>query len=461
MSDLDTIVALATAPGEAALGIVRLSGPRTNEVMAALLHPTRALVPRTATFAQFRHPATGGLLDEGVVTVYARPHSYTGEDLAEISAHGNPIVLAAIVEACLACDARKSSSEFQIRPAQPGEFTLRAYLNGKLTLDQAEAVADLIVAKTDLAARAALDQLCGRLGNEVHALQTGLVQLMTHLEASLDFPDDELEPWTLSEQLAAGLVTLEHLNTLRASYDHGRLLRDGLHVVIAGRPNVGKSSLLNALLRRDRAIVTPMPGTTRDTLEEWTNLRGVPVRLTDTAGLRAASDEVERLGLDRARAAINAADLVLLVLDGSQPLSEEDEGLLQTADPMRTIIAVNKCDLPRAGDSSLIPHPSSLIEISALTGLGLDQLETAIAKRAVGPTAPGHEVTITRLRHKEALDRAAEALTLTLQALEDGLPADVATIPLRDCLHALGEITGEKLVEQALHAIFSEFCIGK
>lgn len=451
--------------------MVRLSGPQALNVAARLFRPHAVgrppLEPGRACRGSLHDPHDGRLLDEVIVTAYRTPHSYTGEDLVEISAHGNPIVLRNIVAACLAAEPSNAAQTAAIRLAQPGEFTCRAFLNGKLSLEQAEAVADLIGARSEQAAQAALTQLRGRLGEEIRSLQSQLTRLLAHLEASLDFPEEELEAWTREQQQNVGHEALAQLIALRDSYQRGRVLREGLTVVIIGRPNVGKSSLLNALLRRDRAIVTPHPGTTRDTLEETTEFAGVAVRLIDTAGLssrpfgRCGADEVEQLGIARAQAAVAEADLVLLVLDTAHPLTGDDHQLLSEPGTTQRLLVFNKTDLPPAWDT--VPHAeaSDGIRVSALTGAGLAQLETALVERGMAAPTQTQELVVTRLRHKEALDRAATALTHALNTLTDGLPAEVTTIPLRECLQTLGEITGDDLVETALHAIFSEFCIGK
>ncbi|MDW8368072.1 MAG: tRNA uridine-5-carboxymethylaminomethyl(34) synthesis GTPase MnmE [Abditibacteriales bacterium] len=454
----DTIIAISTPLGEGAIGVVRLSGAESLHVLERLFRPSSGqpvaeLPPRRATHGRIVHPDTQGLIDEVVVTVYRAPRSYTGEDVVEISAHGSPVVLRRIVEAACQCGARV---------AEPGEFTKRAFLNGKLDLSQAEAVCDLIRARSDLSAAAAAEQLSGKLGQEIRAIQSDLTRLMAHLEASLDFADDELEPWGEDELHAVGRGVLDRVHRLIATYEHGRILREGITVAITGRPNVGKSSLLNALLRHERALVTPIPGTTRDTIEELTNIRGIPVKAIDTAGLRVTDDPVERLGVERARASIAAADLVLLVLDASEGVTPEDETLWNELAPREPIVVMNKCDIASCelGDAS---RKTEYVRVSALTGEGMGTLEDAIARRIfAGDVAPvGSEAMITRLRHKQALEQCAAAVERALDTMRQGLPADFVSIDVRDALLALAEITGENVTDEVINVIFSEFCIGK
>ncbi len=451
----DTIIAISPPLGEAAIGVVRLSGVESLRILERLFRPSSGqpvaeLPPRQATHGHVVHPDTQGLIDEVIVTVYRAPRSYTGEDLVEISAHGSPVVLRRIVEgACL----------YGARVAEPGEFTKRAFLNGKLDLSQAEAVCDLIRARSDLSAAAAAEQLSGKLGQEIRSIQSDLTRLMAHLEASLDFADDELEPWSEDELRAVARGTLDRVNHLLSTYEHGRILREGITVAITGRPNVGKSSLLNALLRHERALVTPIPGTTRDTIEELTNLRGIPIKAIDTAGIRTTDAPVERLGIERARASIARADLVLLVLDASEGVTAEDASLLNELAPREPIVVINKCDIERQG----FRVQGSGFRVSALTGEGIGELEDVIARRIfAGNVAPiGSAAMITRLRHKQALEQCAAAVERALDTMNQGLPADFVSIDVRDALLALAEITGENVTDEVIHAIFSEFCIGK
>lgn len=451
----DTIIAISTPLGEGAIGVVRLSGAESLHVLERLFrpssgHPVAELQPRYATHGHIIHPDTQGLIDEVIVTIYRAPRSYTGEDLVEISAHGSPVVLRRIVEAVCQCGARV---------AEPGEFTKRAFLNGKLDLSQAEAVCDLIRARSDLSAVAAAEQLSGKLGQEIRSIQSDLTRLMAHLEASLDFADDELEPWGEDELHAVGRGVLDRVNHLIATYEHGRILREGITVAITGRPNVGKSSLLNALLRHERALVTPIPGTTRDTIEELTNIRGIPIKAIDTAGIRHTDDPIERLGVERARASIARADLVLLVLDASEGITPEDEMLWNELAMREPIVVINKCDIERQG----FRVQGSAFRVSALTGEGIGELEDVIARRIfAGNVAPiGSEAMITRLRHKQALEQCAAAVERALDTINQGLPADFVSIDVRDALLALAEITGENVTDEVINLIFSEFCIGK
>ncbi len=447
--DTDTICALATPPGTGGLAVIRMSGPSAFSVTDAASGRRSAC---TSFAGHTLHRDTivgldGGVIDDVLVSVFHGPRSYTGENVVEISAHGSPLIAGQIIARLLDCGARL---------ARPGEFTERAFLNGKLDLAQAEAVGDLIAAQTAEAQQLARRQTEGRLSQAVQEIRSGVLGVLAQIEATIDFPEDvgELDSAACD---AALMQANQQVFDLLATADRGILVREGLSVVLAGRPNVGKSSLMNALLRTSRAIVTATPGTTRDVLEETINLNGVLMRLFDTAGLRETSDEAEQLGVARTRETLHSADIVLLVLDAVAGETPEDADLRVTLAGRPHLSVWNKWDA--AGQE--VP-PMDGVAVSALTGWNLEVLETAILDLALGGTVSRPEsALVTHSRHKQALRAAARQIDQAKASLEAGLPADFASIDLRGVLGALGTITGETATEDVIAEIFSRFCIGK
>ena len=449
MPDDETICALATPPGTGGLGVVRVSGPSAFAVVDAA---TRGGRPCASFAGHTLHRsrvvgADGAVIDDVLVSAFHAPRSYTGEDVAEISAHGSPLILGQILARLLDCGARL---------ARPGEFTERAFLNGKMDLAQAEAIGDLIAAQTAQAQRLARRQSEGRLSRAVQAIRNETLGVLAQIEATIDFPE-EVGDLNTAECEAALQTAHRQIADLLATADSGILVREGLSVVLAGRPNVGKSSLLNALLRTNRAIVTAIPGTTRDVLEETVNLNGVPLRLSDTAGLRETTDEVEQIGVARTRESLSAADLVLLVLDAETSETPEDADLRHLLADRPHLVVWNKWDL-----SAQMALPPGGVAVSALTGWNLDALEAAILQHALGGASSISEsVLVTHARHKQALSAASLQIDAARQSLAEGLPADFASIDLRGALNTLGTITGETATEDVIAEIFSRFCIGK
>jgi len=441
--DTDTIAAVATSGGAGGVGIVRLSGPRALEIGEAMCG--RRLSPRRALRAEFRD-AQGAVLDDGIVLAFPGPGSYTGEDVLELQAHGSPVVLRQLVAAACALGAR---------PARPGEFSERAFLNGRLDLAQAEAVADLIAAGDARAARAARRSLEGEFSRRVEAVGEGLMTARMHVEAAIDFADEPIE--TLGgAQLRAGLQrTQAQLETLLREAEHGRKLRDGLHVVIAGPPNAGKSSLLNALAGADRAIVTDVAGTTRDVLREMVRIDGMELTLADTAGLREGGDAIEREGMRRARAELAQADLVLVVVDAREPdvFVQADEASMQLS-------VYNKVDLLSVAErTALAVRPG--VRVSARTGEGLEALRATLAERLFGaPSEAAHGEFLARARHVDGLRRGRAHLQSALGQLDEER-LELAAEELRLAHEALGEITGRVTADDMLGKIFASFCIGK
>ncbi len=452
----DTIAAISTPLGEAGIGIVRLSGPEAEAIARRLFRPRRPRAVWQSHRLYLGHvlDSQGNVLDEVLLTLMRAPHTYTREDVVEIHCHSGYGVLRAILGEVLALGAR---------PARPGEFTLRAFLSGRLDLSQAEAVLEVIQARTQASLRVAAAHLAGGLGRRLGQVRAALLAVAGRLEAALDFPEDaaELSPGALEEELARPLQEVRDLgNTFR----QGRLLREGLEVVLAGRPNVGKSSLLNRLLDADRAIVTDIPGTTRDVIEESITLDGVVLRLSDTAGLREARDPVEELGVSRSQERLARADLILYLVDASEPLSPEDVRVLETLGDRQGLLVLNKIDKPRRIDlQDLGRHaPYPVVELSALTGEGLDRLKQALVDTALGGGVRPEGAMITQARHFKLLERAQEALERGKELLgEPGPPWELVALEVREALQALGEITGEEVGEAVLDAVFSQFCIGK
>lgn len=455
MSDL--IAAISTAPVPAAIGILRLSGPGAVEAVDRVFRaarggsmaaaPDRKLVYGTLLDGQ------GSPIDQVLATVSRGPNSYTGEDTAELQCHGSPMVLTLGLEALCAAGAR---------PAGPGEFTRRAFLNGRLDLPQAEAVGDLLEARTDAAVRTAAGQLGGALSRRVEAVYNGLVDLMAHFHAVLDYPDEDIDPFRASELAAALAAAADGLSALLETYDRGKYLVQGVPCAIVGAPNAGKSSLLNALLGYERAIVTPIPGTTRDTVEETVRLGGVLLRLIDTAGLRKTEDPVERLGVERSRRAMEEAGLILVVLDQSRPATEEDKELVRQAmDLAPTILVLNKADLPRGLDFTEDLDLAPATPVSAKTRAGLEDLGELVAGTFPQPAAGEAGAVLTNARQAEAARRALESVRAASEGLAQGITPDAVLTDVEGAMAALGELTGRSVREDVVERIFARFCVGK
>ena len=448
----DTIVAIATPAGRGGLGVVRLSGPDATAIAARLLQPAPS-VPRHATYCRLVDPEGGGAIDRAVATWFAAPHSYTGEDVVEISGHGSPVLLRQMVALAMAAGARL---------AAPGEFTFRAYLRGRIDLPQAEAVADLAEAVTPLQARAAMDQLEGTLTGAIGRIDAALFDLSARLEASLDYPEDGFH-FSSRAQTASEVGRIrDELDRLAADGRTGRVIREGRTVVIAGRPNAGKSSLFNALVGASRAIVTEIPGTTRDLLTERVDLEGLAVMLVDTAGLREARDEIEAEGVRRARDARDVAALTLLVLDGSEPLAADDRALVSAGDRRGMVVVASKSDLPRAWPSTdLGPSRPEVVDVSSVTGDGIQRLRERIAASLTGRDDLRDPPAISNVRHLALVEASREAIAGAQQALAAGATEELVLTDLGRARRALEEITGRRTTEDLLDRIFSRFCLGK
>lgn len=457
----DTIVAIATPAGRGGLGVVRLAGPEARSISAPWLRLARALEPGRAVFGELLEAGSGERLDEVVVCYFARPNSYTTDDVVEISAHGSPVVLRQIVEMAVEAGARV---------AEPGEFTMRAFLNGRIDLTQAEAVGDLIDAQTLYQAKVAAQQLEGAVSHRIAPIKQKLVELIALLEAGIDFADDDV-PVAAPEQIAAAMAAVRApLDQLAASFAYGRLVHEGLTLAIVGRPNVGKSSLFNRLVERERAIVTATPGTTRDLVTETVALGGLPVRLVDTAGIRVAVDEAESIGVRKSLEAVADADLVLLVIDGSTSdasacASPEDERLAAQLAGRRFIVVENKIDLRGGEAAARSPVAGSdafpRVPTSAVTGEGIEPLRAEILRQLGADRGQQESGFLTNLRHQGLVNDSLRALDAAGVALGQRLPHEMLIMDLHNALRPLDELTGATTADDILNLIFSRFCIGK
>jgi tRNA modification GTPase len=444
----DTIVAISTPPGRGGIGIVRLSGTAARTIAEPLLKLRHPLAPAQARFAEIID-STGEVLDEAVVTWFKEPHSYTSEDVVEIAAHGSPVLLDHLLRQCIAAGARL---------AEPGEFTQRAFLSGRLDLTQAEAVHDLIESTTLHQARVAAKQLGGSLSRQISPIKLQLVALIAALEAGIDFAEDDIDLLPASEITEQLAVIQAPLAALERTFSYGRVVRDGFTLAIVGRPNAGKSSLFNRLVERDRAIVTATPGTTRDLVTERVSLEGIPVELIDTAGLRDSADEAESLGIAKSREAMADADVVLLVLDATEPLHEEDRAAMATLAGRSLLIVTNKSDLVSAIPE---PHPFPTLETSALTGAGIPELRSAILSLFNNDAPNVESALLTNLRQQQAVSAAVVSLDKAKLAVAGTIPHEMILLDLYEALQALDALTGVTTSDDILNLIFSKFCIGK
>lgn len=453
----DTITAISTPLGEGGIGIVRLSGRNSIAIAESLFRPPAGRAPSSTSshsliYGNIVDPESGSSVDEVLITTMRKPHTYTREDMAEINCHGGITPVRRVLELTIREGARL---------AEPGEFTFRAFMNGRIDLSQAEATIDLIRAKTEKSSRIALEQLSGELAVRIKGIKDAIFETCAHIEAHIDFPEEDIdlqEFKTLRERVDRAVSSLMDISS---SYEEGRFYREGISTAIIGRPNVGKSSLMNALLERERAIVTELPGTTRDLIEEYLSINGLPVRIIDTAGIREAHDLAESEGVKRSLRAIENADLILAIFDISSPLNDEDMKIIEKISERKAIAVLNKADLPSHPGGHNFPEGLPVINISARRPEGLDQLKNEIEKAVIRGVPGSDGLIITNLRHKVAIDNAADALKRASSAMSMGLPLEISALELRQGLDSMGEITGEVTTDDILNKIFSEFCIGK
>ncbi|MET3699776.1 tRNA modification GTPase trmE [Bacillus oleivorans] len=460
--EFDTIAAISTPMGEGAIAIVRLSGDEAVEIADKLFVPKgkkrlKDLGSHTIHYGHIQEPKTGEIVEEVMVSLMRGPKTFTREDVVEINCHGGLVSVNRILQLVLKHGARL---------AEPGEFTKRAFLNGRIDLSQAEAVMDLIRAKTDKAMNVALKQMEGRLSKLIQHLRQDILETLAHVEVNIDYPEyDDVEEMTHRVLLDKATSVKREIERLLQTAGQGKILREGISTVIIGRPNVGKSSLLNSLVHENKAIVTDIPGTTRDVIEEYVNIRGIPLRLVDTAGIRETEDIVERIGVERSRQVLKEADLILLVLNYSEELSDEDLNLFKAIEGMDAIIIVNKTDLPQKIDLNKvkqIAYKQPVITTSLLKEEGVEQLEEAIASLFFeGGLEAGDITYVSNSRHIALLNQALQAIEDAIESVENGIPIDMVQIDMTRAWELLGEIIGDAVHESLIDQLFSQFCLGK
>lgn len=459
--EFDTIAAISTPPGEGAISIVRLSGEEAIAIADRIFqagNKTLAQVPsHTIHYGHIVDPEESRLMDEVMLSVMKKPRTFTREDVVEINCHGGIVVVNQLLQLVLRQGARL---------AEPGEFTKRAFLNGRVDLSQAEAVMDLIRAKTDKAMNLAVNQLDGNLSHLIRTLRQEILETLAQVEVNIDYPEyDDVEELTTRLLLEKATMVKGQIQALLTTAQQGKILREGLSTTIIGRPNVGKSSLLNHLLREEKAIVTDIAGTTRDVIEEYVNVRGVPLKLIDTAGIRETEDVVEKIGVERSRKALAEAELILLVLNQSEGLTQEDKQLLELTAGSRRIILLNKTDLePKLAPAELAQYAADepIFSVSVLTSEGLDQLEQAIADLFFwGKTTDKDASYLSNTRHIALLENAVQSLSEVIQGIEAGMPVDLVQIDMTRCWDYLGEVVGDSVQDELITQLFSQFCLGK
>ena len=450
----DTIAAIATAYGEGGIGIIRISGPETLSILEKVFKGK--IENRRMSYGHVIDPADGSVIDE-VLSVYMKePHTYTREDVAEINCHGSMVSLRKTLEVVIRNGARL---------AEPGEFTKRAFLNGRLDLSQAEAVIDLIKAKTDKTFDVALDQLSGRFSEEINSIRKKILDLLVNVTVNIDYPDEDIEELTYNDMETEISSISSMIEKLLSTADSGKILRDGLNVAIIGKPNVGKSSLMNELLKETRAIVTEIPGTTRDTIEEVISIKNIPVRLTDTAGIRETEDKIEQIGIEKSKQSFNEADLIIFVMDSSREISDEDNEIIETIGNRKAIVLVNKIDLGAKWTKEDIQHRlpnASIIETSMLQRLGVTEIEETIVDMVYsGNVKQNDSIMVTNVRHKELLERSFNSLNdaYNMSVMREAL--DFIEVDIKAAYDYLGEIIGETVSDDIINEVFARFCLGK
>ncbi|AEV70647.1 tRNA uridine-5-carboxymethylaminomethyl(34) synthesis GTPase MnmE [Acetivibrio clariflavus] len=455
----DTIAAISTPHGNGGIGIIRISGEEAFRIAAEIFVGKKKfdeIKTHTINYGKIINPETGEILDEVLLSKMKKPNTFTREDVVEINCHGGTVVLKNILELVLKKGARI---------AEPGEFTKRAFLNGRLDLSQAEAVIDLINAKTSESSKAAMNQLEGKLSVKLKEARKKLIEVLAHIEVTVDYPEHDIEEITGEKVYSEIKDIREKLNNIIKGFEKGRIIREGVNAVIVGRPNVGKSSLLNELTGKNRAIVTDIPGTTRDIIEEYINLNGVPVRIIDTAGIRETDDLVEKIGVEKTNKELESADLIIMMIDSYKGIEKEDTEILDKVKDKKVIVILNKIDL--ANEEKLAEIESKIedkkvIRMSLKQGIGTDELADAVVELFVkGEVILNNEVIITNVRHKNLIDKAIESIDYAINAYKSGMPLDMITIDIVNSAQYLGEITGESVSEDVMNEIFSRFCLGK
>jgi tRNA modification GTPase len=457
----DTIAAISTAPGIGGIGIIRVSGKDAVTIVDKIFKSPKGkklsnVKSHTIHYGHIVKVGTSQNIDEVLVSVMREPHTFTKEDIVEINCHGGIVSTRNVLEQVLNAGARL---------ADPGEFTKRAFLNGRIDLVQAEAIIDIINSKTNIGLESAMDQLDGSLSGKIFDIRKKLINIAAHLQAAVDFPEDDIDELSEDKLIESLNLVLQEINHLIETADMGKIIREGLSTVIVGKPNAGKSSLLNALVRENRAIVTEIPGTTRDVIEEYINIKGVPLKVVDTAGIRETDDIVERIGVEKSKEFINKADLIILILDGSEELNENDKNIIKLVLDKKVIVLINKVDLETKIEYNYIQdlfkeHP--IINISVKTGTGLEDLENTIKDMFFGgKISIKEDVIVTNVRHKDSLIKARQSLNEAINAIEIGMPVDMVSIDIKNAIESLGEIVGLTVSEEIVDQIFREFCLGK
>lgn len=458
---MDTIVAISTSPGLGGIGIIRMSGNETFKIIGKIFkqkneQSIEEIKGYTIKYGTIVDNNSKEIIDEVLVSYFKAPKSYTTENMCEINSHGGRVVLNKILELCL-----KNGAKL----AEPGEFTKRAFLNGRMDLSQAESVIELINAKTDKEAKASVNQLEGALSKEIRKIKEIIMSIMVDIEASIDYPEYDVPEVTNNQALEKLEIAKLELEKLYKSFQNGQIIREGIKVAIIGKPNAGKSSLLNAILKEEKAIVTEYEGTTRDIVDGFITVEGIPLQIIDTAGIREATDEVEKIGINKSKKIAEEADVVMAIIDSTKDLSEEDEKILEVIKDKNNIVILNKIDKEQIilrNDKRILDISNRVIEISAVNNIGIEKIYEEISKMFnLNKITVEDTAMITNLRHKEAINEAVENIKQAMEVVEQGLPIDICSVNIKDTLESLGKITGENVTEDILKEIFSKFCLGK